>query len=589
MPRRFALLGVLLILPALAPAQDAPPKAFTTADFEAFLKTTLKLEYEIEDGGSGKVYELVGTPYFASFNDKGKYVNFHVNHPKGRLTAEATLDRINEWNRKAVFSRAFLATGGNSVKYEAVMSLADGATQAQLKAFYDRFDKEHAEFAKHFGGIKPRPPESTGPPEVVKMGFPVSKFDPDDASKSETAWEVTWDIPNLTRRGGMSDSRVLRIVSAKFSWKDEKKQPRSLVVARNLMLAEAFSQYDNKETCFLDVAKIGTPMLKANKDFLGPMCVGPGKILASTNADHDGKVYQELHYDGLRWMGVYDKVQARGGEKLVLWAAMRSGNYAFLMEYNFTDDGRIVSRLGLTAHNLFDRAVLPKEKGVPHRAMRTKDGDVHAHFGCWRLEFDLHDPDRNLGGCDQNTIQLVSRKFADGKFGLKPLPFPGVDADGMPATEPREGKAKWVATEFTTLRAESKAVKNTRGQPIAYDLVSSRTGAASAFLPLGNTKYVDMDFINYDYWVTRTPDVFRHYYKVPTLAAGGRPLAGERATVWHSVGGIHAPRDEDFGPGGVDAARGAALTEWVGFTLKPRNLFDGTPLFALPTKGAETK
>jgi Cu2+-containing amine oxidase len=63
------------------------------------------------------------------------------------------------------------------------------------------------------------------------------------------------------------------------------------------------------------------------------------------------------------------------------------------------------------------------------------------------------------------------------------------------------------------------------------------------------------------------------------VASGERPLAVERKTLWHSVGALHSPRDEDFGPVVVDAARGAALTEWVGFTLRPRNLFDGTPSF----------
>ncbi|MBN9519933.1 YbjN domain-containing protein [bacterium] len=582
MPRWVAFLALCLLVPAATRGQDAPAKAFTPADFEKLLKAELKRDFEVNTTPSGKTYDIIDTPYYALFNEKSRHVTFYVTYGKQRFAQEPTLEKINEWNRKAVHSRVFLASAGfgGGVKYEAAFSVAAGVMPGQVKNFYDLFDREHAEFLKLMGGLKPPPPEVTGPPETVRQGFPAAKYDPDDPSKTDTAWEVQWDIPNLTRRGGQADSRVLRIVSAKFHWKDEKKRPRSLVVARNLMLAEAFSQYDNQETCFLDVAKVGTPMLKANKDFLGPLCVGPGKILASTNADHDGKVYQELHYDGLRWMGVYDTVRARGGEKLVLWAAMKSGNYAFLMEYNFTDDGRIVSRLGFTAHNLFDRAVLPKEKGLPHRAAKTKDGDVHAHFGCWRMEFDLSDPDRKVGGPAENTIQLVSRKFTDGKFGLKAAPFPGVDSTGKPVDVACEGKAKWAATEFTTLRAESTTVKNTRGQPVAYDLISSRTGAASDFLPIGNTKRANMDFVNYDYWVTRTPESFKHYHQVPEVAAGCRPLAGERATVWHSVGGIHSPRDEDFGPGGVDAARGAALTEWVGFTLKPRNLFDGTPLYA---------
>jgi Cu2+-containing amine oxidase len=295
-------------------------------------------------------------------------------------------------------------------------------------------------------------------------------------------------------------------------------------------------------------------------------------------------VYRELHDDGLRWVGLYGGARARRGEKLVLWAAMRSGNYAFLTEYTFTDDGRIVSRLGFTAHNLFDRAKLPPQKGVPHQAVKQKDGDVHAHFGCWRLDFDLGDPGRNLGGPTWNTIRLVRRTFADGKFGLTADPFPGPGRDGGPPGEAREGKAKWVAAEFTTLRAESLAVTNSRGQPVAYDLVSSRTGAAADLLPIHNTRRANMDFINYDYWVTRTPEAFKHYHQVPEVAAAARPLAGARTTVWHSVGSLHAPRDEDFGPGGVDAAKGAALTEWVGFTLRPRNLFDGTPLFAREEK-----
>lgn len=579
MPRRLALLVVCLILPSLTIAQDTPAKTFTAADFEAVIKTELKLDFEENSTPTGKRYDIVGTPYYASFNEKGKYVNFHVVYARQKLIGPVTLERINEWNRKAVYSRAFLATGDAAVKYEGVLSFAGGVAPGQVKSFYDLFDREHAEFTKHFGGVKPPPPETSGPPEVVRQGFPVARSDPDDLTKSDTAWEIAWDIPNLTRRGNPSDSRVLRVVSAKFSWKDEKKRPRSLVVARNLMLAEAFSQYDNKETCFLDVARVGTPMLKADREFLGPGCVGPGQILVSKNSDHDSKVYQELHYDGLRWVGLYDGVRARRGEKLVLWAAMKSGNYAFLMEYNFTDDGRIVSRLGFTAHNLFDRAKLPQQKGVPHRAVKTKDGDVHAHFGCWKFDPDLGDPDRKVGGPAENTIQLVSRKFESGKFGLKVNPFPGVSTSGEPVDVAREGKARWVATEFTTLRAESRVVKNTRGQPVAYDLISSRTGAAADFLPLQNTRHANMDFINYDYWVTRTPEEFKHYFQVPEVAAGGRPLQGERATVWHSVGSLHSPRDEDFGPGGVDAARGAALTEWVGFTLRPRNLFDGTPLF----------
>jgi Cu2+-containing amine oxidase len=246
------------------------------------------------------------------------------------------------------------------------------------------------------------------------------------------------------------------------------------------------------------------------------------------------------------------------------------------MEYDFTDDGRIVCRLGFTAHNFFDRAAIAGSR----YGFRKNDGDVHPHIGCWRLDFDLSDPARNLGGPEANELKLVRRVHEQGKFRQDERPFPGDDKAAKDKTA-REGKAKWVAKHFTTLRAESQQVKNSRGAPIAYDLVTTRTGTAEDLMPIAQAFGAKMDFVNYDFWVTRTPNEFKHYYQVPDFATG-QALAGQRTTVWHSVPALHVPRDEDFAADGMNAAKGVALTEWIGFTLRPRNLFDGTPLFKTP-------
>src|SRR5262249_20665990 len=150
------------------------------------------------------------------------------------------------------------------------------------------------------------------------------------------------------------------------------------------------------------------------------------------------------------------------GEKLTLWSAIKSDNYVYLMEYSFTDDGRIVCRLGFTAHNLFDRAKFKKNK----YDFALKDEDIHAHVGCWRWEFDLSDPGAPLGGPKHNELKLVRRVFEKGAFRLDVSPFPG-DAAARAAGAALEGKAKWVADEFTVLRAESTQVKNGNGKPIA--------------------------------------------------------------------------------------------------------------------------
>ena len=83
--------------------------------------------------------------------------------------------------------------------------------------------------------------------------------------------------------------------------------------------------------------------------------------------------FREVHDDGIRWLdGFKEKPGAnRGyrGEKLVLLAGFQAVNYVYLTEFDFTDDGRILCRLGFTAHNLTKRD--------------DNGGDVHVHVGCW--------------------------------------------------------------------------------------------------------------------------------------------------------------------------------------------------------------
>lgn len=53
-------------------------------------------------------------------------------------------------------------------------------------------------------------------------------------------------------------------------------------------------------------------------------------------------------------------------------------------------------------------------------------------------------------------------------------------------------------------------------------------------MPIMQAAGAKMDFVNYDFWATRTPVTHRHYYELPDFA-NGQALAGQRTTVWHSV------------------------------------------------------
>ena len=72
-------------------------------------------------------------------------------------------------------------------------------------------------------------------------------------------------------------------------------------------------------------------------------------------------------------------------------------------------------------------------------------------------------------------------------------------------------------------------------------------------------------------------NVMRHI--LVDYARGRRQLEKHALTVWHSSPVLHSIRAEDLGPDGVSNWNGVALTSWSGFALRPRNLFDSTPLY----------
>jgi Copper amine oxidase, enzyme domain len=404
---------------------------------------------------------------------------------------------------------------------------------------------------------------------VVRQGFPAAQADPADLTRSETAWEVEWELTHPENRPFYPPGSVLRVRSAKFMWKDRTGKPQWITVGRMLELAEIYVPYDNGWTAFLDIHDMTFHITPARKEFLGPSCVLPGEILTSSNPAWTHTVHKEVHDDGIRWMSAetsyYNQLsdRARRGERMILWSTYYGANYRYLIEYGFSDDGVLTCRLGPTGRNLMDR--------------QNDLGDTHLHIGCWRLEFDLGDPMSGAGGPKDNDILLVRRVYDDSaeKFTQVARPF----AKNY-LSQACEGNARWNAEEFTTIRAQSKVRKNAHGRPVAFDLIPHRYGAMRQLQPEGGAYTANMDFINYDFWVTHTESGFTNYIDVPQYAGKHRPLAGQPTTVWHCTPALHFPRSEDFSSGdGRSSYAGVALTFWTGFFLKPRDLFDGTPLY----------
>jgi Cu2+-containing amine oxidase len=244
---------------------------------------------------------------------------------------------------------------------------------------------------------------------------------------------------------------------------------------------------------------------------------------------------------------------------MVLWSTYYGENYRYLLEYGFSDDGTIHCRLGFTARNFYDQ--------------RDDLTDTHLHIGCWRFEPDF--------GCPDRVRVSTVRRYPTGLSGptrhfiVEARPF----NQGLKG-EAREGHHRWRANDYSTLLLQSEVRVNSHGKNVGYNLVPIRSGSARNLLPESDdTVGVNMNAFHYDFWVTHTGA--RHFFfrEVPTYAAGQRPLANKPLTVWHSAAALHVPRGEDFGDDGQSNQKGLALTGWAEFLLKPRDLFDSTPLY----------
>lgn len=362
--------------------------------------------------------------------------------------------------------------------------------------------------------------------------FPAHKPE----SERQTAWKVRWDYTHAVDPQ-TPWSNILTIKEALFQRAPNEDFIR---IVSDLRVAELFTAY-NDGTRLYDVTSLGSyDLLPATERDFRPGGVVPAKLL-------DAYLVREVVSDDIRW-------KRRGGihhgQTLKLWAGLDAANYCFILEYGFRDDGAIVCRVGAGGHNL---------------SVISVGREPHLHIPCWRIEPDL-------GAASANSVKVVRLVQSVAKGSAR--------VDMVDFNAGREGGVVVDSRDFVSLRIENNQTFN-RHQPdaknVAYDLMS--------LAPLGGkTNGPGEEFTHADFWVTRAdpetpgrnlPEL--RYNEVPRYAAHAEMLAGHPVVVWHHLPICHIPRDEDFGAFGDNVNNGVAMTTWVGFELRPRNLFAMTP------------
>ncbi|MCI0463364.1 MAG: hypothetical protein L0Z62_40985 [Gemmataceae bacterium] len=376
----------------------------------------------------------------------------------------------------------------------------------------------------------PRQPAKEPPPGPPRPLYEVVQEFPTNG-EMETAWKVHWQ----TEKGyGLYIKRA---------WFKRSPTDRWIQVLGDARISEIFVPYHRGEPRFWDVS-YNFPLCVMTKDDAGPY----GRLLR-TGPDQAPTVVQEIRDRGIIWRGGTPYGEGvRRGQALVLWGCLLAANYRYIIEFGFQDDGAITFRMGSTGRNYGGSEYEP-----------------HMHNGLWRI-------DVNLDGKDKNSVYLVEHieprsGLADDRGKAK--------SQVTPFNNGKEGWADWKAERFTHLRVVNTDPKNRnqRGDPMAYDLIPIRMGNARHFGDADRERCTEHDF-----WVTRARPGQLLYIELPDYVARKESVMNSDVVIWHSAPMHHEPRLED-GKMVDDRLEGITHVMWAGFLLRPRNLFEHTPLY----------
>jgi Cu2+-containing amine oxidase len=385
---------------------------------------------------------------------------------------------------------------------------------------------------------KPEQPSTKSPYEIIQE-FPTS------GPKKESAWKVRW---------AQATAKGLYITGAWFrKGPTEKDWVKVLGDARvsDIFVPYHGFKYDGFEnTRFWDLSNYKFDLLAAIPSDTGPR----GEIIGDPPV-----VVKELRDRGVMWKD-HDGGMTQRGEELVLWATLEAGNYAYIMQYSFQDDGSFKARLGATAHN------------YPNGPLES-----HVHNALWRIDVDLADP-------NHNSVYLM--KHIAPKPGGNPLQ---AEDDHRLFNGGVEGWADWNPEEFTMLEVQNTKKVNAAGGHWAYDLMPVRMGSGREH----GGDYEDCTL--HDFYVTRSPsadgkpDDELDFKLLLKKYINDQSIKDTDVVLWHVSSMHHEPRAED-GKYVKDEAgnwtwRGVTLVMWGGFDLVPRNLWDQTPFYPYDEQG----
>lgn len=277
------------------------------------------------------------------------------------------------------------------------------------------------------------------------------------------------------------------------------------------------------------------------------------------------------------------EVWGRPSRTLVLRSAAVLGNYDYLLDWRFEQDGSIRVAVGATGI-IETKGVAAKKASADDHASHAAGEDYghlvgehllgvnHDHFFSFRLDLDV-DGARNA--------------FVAHRLTRKPLP------------ESTHRQSIWVAEPFTASTEreammdvdvakpsmwifESTNARGVLGHPTAYEIMPGAT-AASLLDPADGAQRVGA-FSAHQLWVTPYQPDERYASGVyPTAGKGtdglavwtkaNRSIKDADIVAWYTMGFHHVPRAEDWP---------VMPVMWHDFVIRPYDFFQQNPVLTLP-------
>jgi primary-amine oxidase len=266
------------------------------------------------------------------------------------------------------------------------------------------------------------------------------------------------------------------------------------------------------------------------------------------------------------------------------------GNYDYLLDWRFEQDGSIVAGVGATGILEVKQVPDSRADGPLSDKLTGKDPDGHEvqfgqlvapgidgvdhdHFFSYRLDLDVDGVNNSF-----MADKLVPYKLPDTAPGRK---FIWAMKPEMAKTE---SDAKFdVSMEHPAMwRFVNESVKNSLGQSSSFEIMPGETGIS--LLPSSEWPQKRAGFSEHSLWVTPYDPNERYASGVyvmgskgedslPAWTKQGRSIVNTDIVAWYTIGFHHVPRAEDWPQMPI---------MWHTFALRPFQFFDKNPTMDLP-------